>query len=203
MSSVLSKSSPKDNTIQKEVDAGFKPRRQPLFPLHFHANPFMLWPIPSLMIQWTISHKPALTTQLAWHDTLYVRVQWSILWALCPFATARALRQRLLAETDVTLNPITHCSLFHSFPELPTSLDFQYVGGLQTSPREPEHLAVVRTAGIWTSGRIVGENFFIRNKGVMCEENLRIRGWGWRKEYDKDLWVSRKVFPLIANVDIN
>jgi hypothetical protein len=94
----------------------------------------------------------------------------------------------LLAKTNVAIYPIAHLPSPNprlSLPVLLWHLDLQHRSGLESSPGEPNHLAIICATWIRTPCRIIVENLFVRHIGRVCEKDLGIRG-GLMGEQDEE-----------------
>ena len=146
-----------------------------------YADALVFLPVHLLVLGATVPHKFALAANLR-RDALAI---------IAPVAAARlaagalAGRRRLLLEADVAVDPVAHGSRPYALAVLAAPSHAQNAGGIDSTPGESYHLAVLGAAGIGAAGRVVEEDRLVGDEGVMRKEYLGVGGRLMREQHDE------------------
>ena len=146
-----------------------------------HTDALVLLPVHLLVLGATVPHQLTLAANLR-RNTLAI---------IAPVAAARlaagalAGRRRLLLEADVAVDPVAHGSRPYALAVLAAPSHAQNAGGIDSTPGESYHLAVLGAAGIGAAGRVVVEDRLVGDEGIMREEYLGVGRRLMREQHDE------------------
>jgi len=156
----------------------------------FGTNPSVLDPVPSLTIQGTILHEPALAANQSGVLLRFCFRSATILDTAIAAPLADTLKPTfaVVVKVNVTVDPITHVSQFNLACAVPaTPFQIQDRGAILPPARETYHFTIFAARWIRATAGEVVKDFLCRNEGRMGEEDLGVRS-GLVGEQDDKRW---------------